>query len=106
MGELGAEARSYHQEVGEYAKTCNIDNLLTVGVLSQVTTDAFNKISNQQKSLHFSSKEALVKALSPLIEKEEQQISILIKGSRSAHMEDVVKQVITQYQQKNNEGIA
>ena len=106
MGELGSEARSYHQEVGEYAQTCRIEHLLTVGVLSQATTDAFNQKNNTQTSLHFSSKEALVNALHPLIENEEQQISILIKGSRSAHMEDVVKQVITQYQQKNNEGIA
>ncbi|WP_076418510.1 UDP-N-acetylmuramoyl-tripeptide--D-alanyl-D-alanine ligase [Colwellia sp. UCD-KL20] len=103
MGELGAEARSYHQEVGEHALTCKIDHLLTVGVLSQVTTDAFNQ--SQKTGLHFSSKEALVEALHPLIENEEQQISILIKGSRSAHMEDVVKKVISHYQQVN-EGIA
>lgn len=103
MGELGAEARSYHQEVGEHALTCKIDHLLTVGVLSQVTTDAFNQ--SQKTGSHFSSKEALVEALHPLIENEEQQISILIKGSRSAHMEDVVKQVISHYQQVN-EGIA
>ncbi|WP_077339468.1 UDP-N-acetylmuramoyl-tripeptide--D-alanyl-D-alanine ligase [Pseudocolwellia agarivorans] len=103
MGELGAEARSYHQEVGEHALTCKIDHLLTVGVLSQVTTDAFNQ--SQKTGSHFSSKEALVEALHPLIENEEQQISILIKGSRSAHMEDVVKKVISHYQQVN-EGIA
>lgn len=103
MGELGAEARSYHQEVGEHALTCKIDHLLTVGVLSQVTTDTFNQ--SQKTGSHFSSKEALVEALHPLIENEEQQISILIKGSRSAHMEDVVKKVISLYQQVN-EGIA
>lgn len=106
MGELGAQARSYHQEVGEYVKTCKIEHLLTVGVLSRVTTDAFNQLSNTQTSLHFSSKEALVNVLNLLIEKEEKKISILVKGSRSAHMEDVVKQVITQYQQKNNKGVA
>lgn len=96
MGELGADARSYHQEVGEYARDCKIEHLLTVGVLSQVTTDAFNK--SKGASSHFSSKESLVEAIHPLLMNEEQQISILIKGSRSAHMEQVVKQIIAQYQ--------
>jgi len=96
MGELGADARSYHQEVGEYARDCEIEHLLTVGVLSQVTTEAFNK--SKGASSHFSSKESLVEALHPLLMNEEQQISILIKGSRSAHMEQVVKQIIAQYQ--------
>ncbi|WP_426358432.1 UDP-N-acetylmuramoyl-tripeptide--D-alanyl-D-alanine ligase [Pseudocolwellia sp. HL-MZ19] len=96
MGELGAEARSYHQEVGEYARDCKIEHLLTVGVLSQVTADAFNQ--SKETSCHFSSKEALIEALHPLLKNEEQQISILIKGSRSAHMEHVVKEIITQYQ--------
>ncbi len=103
MGELGAQARSYHQEVGEYARDCKIEHLLTVGVLSQVTADAFNQ--SKETSCHFSSKEALIEALHPLLKNEEQQISILIKGSRSAHMEHVVKEIITQYQ-KSNEVIA
>jgi UDP-N-acetylmuramoyl-tripeptide--D-alanyl-D-alanine ligase len=104
MGELGAEARSYHQEVGEYAHKCEIDHLFTVGVLSQVTSDAFYG-SNNQSDCHFSAKDALVSKLNTLInnQKANQKISILIKGSRSAHMEQVVKQVISQYQSSNNE---
>ncbi len=102
MGELGAEARSYHQEVGEYAKQCGIDHLLTVGVLSQVTSDAFYS-NNTQSGCHFSSKDELVIKLNELIEKEEQPISILVKGSRSAHMEHVVKQVISLHKSANNE---
>ena len=42
MGELGSQARTYHQEVGDYAKQCKIDDLLTLGVLSQSTAAAFN----------------------------------------------------------------
>lgn len=99
MGELGTDARNYHQEVGEYALDSGVEHLLTVGVLSQVTADAFYK--TEEANFHFSSKLDLVEALKPLIENEEQQISILIKGSRSAHMEDVVKQIIAKYQQSN-----
>ncbi len=87
MGELGTQARGYHQEVGEYAKTCQIDDLLTLGVLSQSTSDAFN-------GHHFSEKSKLLHCLLSLIENEQQQISILIKGSRSARMEKVVKDII------------
>ena len=32
MGELGGEARRYHQEVGEHAKSKEIDDLLTLGL--------------------------------------------------------------------------
>ncbi|MDG1752255.1 MAG: cyanophycin synthetase, partial [Thalassotalea sp.] len=93
MGELGAEARSYHQEVGEYAKERNIDDLLTLGVLSQNTSDAFNQGSNS-KGLHFSVRENLITELQKLLADERQQISILVKGSRSAHMEYVVTDII------------
>jgi UDP-N-acetylmuramoyl-tripeptide--D-alanyl-D-alanine ligase len=87
MGELGAEARGYHQEVGEYAKTCNIDDLLTIGVLSQSTADAFN-------GQHFSERGQLMRCLISLLENEHNNISILVKGSRSARMENVVKDII------------
>lgn len=93
MGELGAEARSYHQEVGEYAKERGIDDLLTLGVLSQNTSDAFNK-GNSSPSLHFSDRESLIIKLQKLLADENQQISILVKGSRSAHMEYVVTDII------------
>ena len=88
MGELGSQARSYHQEVGEYAKACNIDNLLTIGVLSQSAADAFD-------GKHFSERSKLMHCLISLLENEKQNISILVKGSRSAHMENVVKDIMS-----------
>lgn len=91
MGELGAEARSYHQEVGEYAKKQNIDNLLTLGVLSQSTTDAF--AGNGE---HFSEREPLVTELMSLLQ-ENQKASILVKGSRSSHMELVVSSIMEKF---------
>ncbi|NQZ80284.1 MAG: UDP-N-acetylmuramoyl-tripeptide--D-alanyl-D-alanine ligase [Colwellia sp.] len=93
IGELGAEARSYHQEVGEYAKSRKIDDLLTIGVLSQNTSDAFVS-GTSQKGLHFSNRDKLLSCLQELLAGEGQQISILVKGSRSAHMEHVVKDII------------
>lgn len=89
MAELGSEARSYHQEVGEHAKEQGIDALFTLGVLSQSTADAYG-----ENGQHFSSKEKLLSSLFETLADESRQISILVKGSRSAHMEHVVKEVI------------
>jgi len=88
MAELGSEARRYHQEVGEHAKTQGIDALLTLGVLSQSTADAF-----KENGQHFSSREQLLTSLYDLLDGESREISILVKGSRSAHMERVVSEI-------------
>ena len=93
MGELGAEARSYHQEVGEYASERQIDDLLTLGVLSQSTAEAFNQM-HSGRGAHFSTRENLIAKLQQLMIGEAQQITILVKGSRSAHMEYVVNDII------------
>ena len=95
MGELGSEARRYHQEVGEFANTLQLNTLLTLGVLSQNASDAFAKNnSSNEKSKHFNQRAALVTYLCSMLETELQarptDIAILIKGSRSAHMEKVV----------------
>lgn len=92
MGELGSDARSYHQEVGEYAAEKNIDDLLTFGVLSQSTSDAFASANHHGE--HFSEREQLVSQLQAMLVDEQQQISILVKGSRSSHMEYVVNDII------------
>ena len=102
MAELGSEARSYHQEVGEYAKEQGINVLLTLGVLSQNTSDAFAR-KNDAISEHFSDKKALNDYLFSFLENEShqpqenstQEVNILIKGSRSAHMEYVVEDLIS-----------
>ena len=99
MGELGSEARSYHQEVGEYAKELQLDTLLSLGVLSQSASDAFAQQNDKNdQSQHFSQRVDLLAHLIEMIEKllknNQQDIAILVKGSRSAHMEHVVKDII------------
>ncbi len=109
MAELGSVARSYHQEVGEYARIKGIDTLLTLGVLSQSSSDAFNGTDKGQVSAdvmqslnmgkgkvsqHFSSREQLFLSLQQLLAEESEPIAILVKGSRSAHMEHVVEKII------------
>ncbi|PCI60909.1 MAG: UDP-N-acetylmuramoyl-tripeptide--D-alanyl-D-alanine ligase [Gammaproteobacteria bacterium] len=104
MGELGADARRYHQEVGEYAASKNLTDVLTLGVLSQSSTDAFVTAQQQRNEMplvngqHFSSRSQLITHLQSKLVNEAQQISILVKGSRSAHMEYVVEAIQLAYQ--------
>ena len=105
MAELGSDARSYHQEVGEYAKEQGINVLLTLGVLSQNTSDAF-ALKNEAISEHFNNKNMLEKCLFSLLTNEsnqEQSTQILIKGSRSAHMEYVVEDIINWHEKQQQD---
>ena len=86
MAELGEKARYYHEQVGEYAKQKGIDHLYTLGVLSQSASDVFI-----DKGRHFSSLELMVEFINQQLLPEKCDISILVKGSRSARMELVVK---------------
>lgn len=89
MGELGANARAYHEDIGEHAIGTGIDNLYSLGVLSQSASEVFNGHGGK----HFSQLDAIVQAiLQRLTEQQGQQpVTVLIKGSRSAHMERVVE---------------
>ncbi|RLM28136.1 UDP-N-acetylmuramoyl-tripeptide--D-alanyl-D-alanine ligase [Brenneria alni] len=84
MGELGDEAQECHRQVGEAARVVDIDKVLSVGTLSELISHASGS------GEHFQDKAALVSRLSALIA-EHKIISILVKGSRSTAMEQVVR---------------
>ncbi len=86
MAELGEKARYYHEQVGEYAKQKGIDKLYTLGVLGQSASDVFT-----EQGRHFSCLEQMVEHINQQLLLEKCDISILVKGSRSARMELVVK---------------
>lgn len=82
MGELGDEAVHYHRQVGEVAKQFAIDACYTVGELSQAVGDGFKGPGE-----HFTDKQSLITTLQQQIDGD---TVCLIKGSRSAKMEDIV----------------
>ncbi|EKY5004296.1 UDP-N-acetylmuramoyl-tripeptide--D-alanyl-D-alanine ligase [Citrobacter amalonaticus] len=84
MAELGAESEACHVQVGEAAKAAGIDCVLSSGKLSKAISDASGV------GEHFADKAALIARLQTLIA-EQQIITILVKGSRSAVMEEVVR---------------
>ncbi|MBD2801142.1 UDP-N-acetylmuramoyl-tripeptide--D-alanyl-D-alanine ligase [Xenorhabdus sp. M] len=91
MGELGEQAIECHREVGEAIASTNIDKVLSTGKLSAHISDASGR------GQHFTNKAELVAALLPLLEQHD-TISILIKGSRSAAMEEVVNMLEENFQ--------
>jgi UDP-N-acetylmuramoyl-tripeptide--D-alanyl-D-alanine ligase len=86
IAELGEKAHYYHEQVGEYAKRKGIDKLYTLGVLSQSASDVF-----AGQGYHFSHLEQMVEHINQQALSEKYDVSILVKGSRSACMELVVK---------------
>lgn len=96
LGELGENAQSYHEKLGVYARTAAIDELYTVGTLSQAASAAF-AMGKEQAAKHFNQQSALVaflhQRLSQLLTTAE-PVTLLIKGSRSAQMEHVVSALL------------
>lgn len=82
MRELGSDAKSLHQAAGENIRGAGIDYLFTIGELSLSASQAFG-----EGAYHFNEQEKLVTALKPLVYN---QTTILVKGSRSMKMENVV----------------
>ncbi|NVJ65590.1 MAG: UDP-N-acetylmuramoyl-tripeptide--D-alanyl-D-alanine ligase [Gammaproteobacteria bacterium] len=83
MAELGGSSKKYHQEVGAYAKQQAIDELMTWGSWSKYSSQAFG-----ENAAHFESKDSLIDSL---MSKANNDTQILVKGSRSARMEQVVE---------------
>lgn len=84
MGELGDEAEDCHRQIGEQVTQAGIDQVLSIGQFSQHIS-AGNIVGE-----HFVTKTKLVERLKALLS-QHQEMTILIKGSRSAAMEQVVE---------------
>ena len=85
LAELGEQAPQLHAELGEYARAKKITQLFTLGKLSENTARAFG-----DGALHFTDRATLVAHLKTL---SNANTTILIKGSRSAAMDIVVREL-------------
>ncbi|MEH6578780.1 MAG: UDP-N-acetylmuramoyl-tripeptide--D-alanyl-D-alanine ligase [Amphritea sp.] len=90
MGELGEGEVEQHYQVGEYAAAQGVQRLFTCGKLSLATSDAY-RAAGGKDGRNLSTKNDLVELLSSL---PEIQRSVLVKGSRSASMDQVVTGLI------------
>lgn len=82
MKEMGPESERFHREIGEYARQQGIDHLLSYGDMARLAATAFGLGGEA-----YETQEALLDAVIPRLDA---QSVILIKGSRSAHMEHLV----------------
>lgn len=81
MGEVGDQGPAMHAEVGAYARECGVDVLLTLGPASREAAKAFGT-----GSMAFDSLEEMLPHLLAA-----RPGHILVKGSRSMRMEQVVQ---------------
>lgn len=88
MAELGEEAAACHRKVGDALRLADVDKVLSVGSLSKHISDA----SGSGKGEHFTIKRALTERLHMLLS-EHEEMTILVKGSRNAAMEQVVRSI-------------
>ncbi len=82
MAELGAEAQALHAGIGERARERGVDRLFAVGPLGAAAVEAFGAGGE-----HFDDKPGLIAALQSRLHAG---VTCLVKGSRSAGMEQVV----------------
>lgn len=86
MGELGADAKAMHAQIGEYAKDSGISKLYALGEFTQAAVAAFGA-----QAQHFASVEALAEALQAQTSAKD---VVLVKGSRFMQMERVVNALV------------
>ncbi|WP_221799226.1 UDP-N-acetylmuramoyl-tripeptide--D-alanyl-D-alanine ligase [Oceanobacter mangrovi] len=83
MAELGAEAGQAHGDIGRYAKQQGIDTLVATGPLSKLTVEAFGDQGYWLPARDDVA--AFINQTAP------DQTTVLVKGSRSAGMDEVVR---------------
>jgi UDP-N-acetylmuramoyl-tripeptide--D-alanyl-D-alanine ligase len=86
MAELGTHSKQLHEEIGDYAKQKKIANLLSIGKDSVYTSRAFS-----EHAQHFNDMPSLKKHL---LKNWQQLGTILVKGSRSMHLEELINGLI------------
>lgn len=86
MAELGAWAEQHHEEVGAAARQLGIDCLLTCGELSVNSVLVFG-----EGGKHYNTQEELAQ---DLLQRLDAKTTVLVKGSRSSAMENIVQQLI------------
>ncbi len=85
MAELGVETQLAHAEMGAYAREAKLEEFFALGEFSRGAADAFGDNAHW-----FASHDSLVRFLK---EKLNKGVTVLVKGSRSSHMDRVVNEI-------------
>lgn len=82
MAELGNSVRQWHADAGKTAREKGIDRLFTIGDFAACAATSFGV-----NAKHFSDARALIRHIAAAVDHD---TTVLIKGSRSAGMENIV----------------
>ena len=88
LRELGDDAKQLHQSVGHYAQQSGVDCLFATGALARHAAAAFG-----DSAQWFEDRESL---LSELLKLDRSPTTILVKGSRSMQMDQIVDALLAQ----------
>ena len=83
MGELGGNAKDMHREVGITTRNSGVDRLYTVGTLARFAAEGFGN-----DAYSFEDQSGMISALQRDLTHD---VTLLVKGSRLAHMETVAQ---------------
>ena len=89
MAELGGEEEILHRQVGEQARALGVKHLLATGDLARFAVDAFGPDAR-----FFQDRQQLIEQLQQGITEES---VVLVKGSRSMGMEQIVNALIDEH---------
>lgn len=89
FGELGPDSPKIHEQMGAFIKASGVVRLLAVGADSKNTVQAFGK-----GATFFEKQQDLIDVLKQELEGDE---TILIKGSRAQHMENVAAALVDNF---------
>ena len=90
MAELGAQSEALHAELGKAVAQAGVDLLLTVGDATRATATSARTAANGLQTEHFDDMTGLCENLSAFLRDHD---IILVKGSRTAQLENVVQQL-------------
>ncbi|MCE9680296.1 UDP-N-acetylmuramoyl-tripeptide--D-alanyl-D-alanine ligase [Shewanella sp. AS1] len=93
LGELGDNASLLHRQLGEKARLQGIDALFSLGTLSRHSSEGFS-------GQHHDDFDELIVDLIEFINQLSGNVTVLVKGSRSARMERVVEALIAAFERK------
>lgn len=90
MKELGPESRNFHREIGAYVAEQKIDFLITVGDDARYIGEGAAEGLGADSVHHYETKAEFLKDMDRYIQPGD---VVLVKGSRSMEMEEIVKKI-------------
>jgi UDP-N-acetylmuramoyl-tripeptide--D-alanyl-D-alanine ligase len=86
MAELGEKSEGFHEQAGRQAKDSGVSHLYAIGEYSRFAVEAFG-----EHAWHFSAQDQMVDRLR---EDMNENVTLLVKGSRSSRMDQVVDALV------------